>query len=387
MQKQNLIIYFIGKDISSSIKNIDNIFSILKDERDSNLSLMNRTLKKVEKFNSSIDKIDDIQTDILKELQKDWKSELRLIIKKLNQLKRISNINEEEILNSKAAKEIKDLWDNHYEELYLFVKNKISNEIEELKSKYCLDKMGPKFLVTSEYPKISLAELITQFPKIYKTFERIYNHYKSTDENDFIDTPEIAKHIYKLMSNCFGDYIEYTKYFEDLVQFKNNAKDFLKEIGNIQIANQDYEIKDEIKNLKKSIMNNIIDVSYLFRNQPLQDNQIEWKKAIKLKIDKLNQIFTQLNNHLAEIDKIFESEEQNKENHLAQIAEKEKYITNMLSELLKNNKKLSSDLTKKIQSASKYNQHKAKDVETCLNSVMQENIENQLKLWQKVRKK
>ena len=83
---------------------------------------------------------------------------------------------------------------------------------------------------------------------------------------------------------------------------------------------------------------------------------------------------------MAKIDKTFESENQNKANHLAQIAEKEKYITIMLSELLKNNKKLSSDLTKKIQSASKYNQHKTKDVETCLNSVMQENIENQLKL-------
>ena len=93
-----------------------------------------------------------------------------------------------------------------------------------------------------------------------------------------------------------------------------------------------------------------------------------------------------MNDHLAKIDKTFESEEQNKANHLAQIAKKEKYMSNMLSELLKNNKKLSSDLTKKIKSASKYNQNKAEDVETCLNSVMQENIENQLKLWQKVRK-
>ena len=326
MQNQNLIIYFIGKDISSSIDSINKIFSKLKDERDSNLSLMKQMLKKVAKFNSSIDKIDDIQTDILKELQKDWKSELRLIIKKLNQLKRISNINEEEILNSKAAQEIKDFWDNHYEELYLFVKNKVSNEIEKLKSKYCFDEMMPKFPVTSEYPKISLAELIAQFPKIYKTFERIYNYYKSADENDFINTSEIVKDIYKLMSNCFGDYIEYTKYFEDLVQFKNNGKDFLKEIGDIQIANRDYEIKDEIKNLKKSIMNNIIDVSYLFRNQSLQDNQKEWKKVIKLKIDKLNQIFTQLNDRLVDIDKTFEREEQNKVNYLAKIAEKEKKI-------------------------------------------------------------
>ena len=82
---------------------------------------------------------------------------------------------------------------------------------------------------------------------------------------------------------------------------------------------------------------------------------------------------------MAKIDKTFESEEQNKKYHLAQIAEKEKNIANLLSELLKN-KNLSSDLTRRIQSASKYNQHKTKDVETCLNSVMQENIENQLKL-------
>ena len=99
-----------------------------------------------------------------------------------------------------------------------------------------------------------------------------------------------------------------------------------------------------------------------------------------MKIDEFNEIFIQLNDHLAKIDKTFESEEQNKKNHLKQIAEKEKYITNMLSELLTNNKKLSSDLTKKIQSASKYNQNKTKDVETCLDSVVQENIENQLKL-------
>ena len=138
----------------------------------------------------------------------------------------------------------------------MFIKTKVSHEIREFKSKYIFDKMVPKLPVNSKYPKISLAELITQFPKIYKTFESIYNHYKSADENDFADTPEIAKHIYKLIISCFGDYIEYTKYFEDLVQFKNNTKEFLKEIGNIQIANQDYEIKDEIKNLKKSIMNN-----------------------------------------------------------------------------------------------------------------------------------
>ena len=120
--------------------------------------------------------------------------------------------------------------------------------------------MIPKLPVNSKYPKFTLAELLEQFPKIFKSFKRIYNYYKSADENDFTDTSEIAKDIYKLIIGCFGDYIEYTKYFEDLVQFKNNAKDFLKEIGDIQIANQDYEIKDEIKdeikNLKKSIMNN-----------------------------------------------------------------------------------------------------------------------------------
>ena len=309
---------------------------------------MNQTHEKAAKLNSSIEGIEDIQIDILKELQKDWGSELKSIIEKLHELKQTNNTNGDESLNSKAAQEIKDLWDNHYKDLSLFIKNKVSHEIREFKSKYSFDKMILKLPVTSEYPKISLAELLAQFPKIFKSFKRIYNYYNSADENDFTDTPEIAKDIYKLIIGCFGDYIEYTKYFEDLVQFKNNVKDFLKEIGDIQIANQDYEIKDETKNLKKSIMNNIIDVSYLFRNQPLQDNQKEWKKAIKLKIDKFNKIFTQLNDHLAKIDKTFESEEQNKANHLAQIAEKEKNISNMLSELLKNNKNLSSDLTNKL---------------------------------------
>ena len=250
MQNPNRILYFIGKDTRSSIKNINNIFSNLKAERDSNLSLMNQTQEKATKLNSSIEGIEDIQIDILKAFQKDWGSELKSIIEKLYELKQTNNTNGDESLNSKAAQKIKDFWDNHYEELYLFVKNKVSNEIEELKSRYCIDEMVPKFLVTSEYPKFSLAELIAQFPKIFKSFRRIYNYYKSADENDFTNTPEIAKDIYKLIISCFGDYIEYTKYFEDLVLFKNNTKEFLKDIEDIQIANRDYEIKDEIESLR-----------------------------------------------------------------------------------------------------------------------------------------
>ena len=71
MQNPNQILYFIGKDTRSSIKNINNIFSNLKAERDSNLSLMNQTQEIAAKLNSSIEGIEDIQFDILKELQKD----------------------------------------------------------------------------------------------------------------------------------------------------------------------------------------------------------------------------------------------------------------------------------------------------------------------------
>ena len=71
MQNPNRILYFIGKDTRSSIKNINNIFSNLKAERDSNLSLMNQTQEKAAKLNSSIEGIEDIQINILIALQKD----------------------------------------------------------------------------------------------------------------------------------------------------------------------------------------------------------------------------------------------------------------------------------------------------------------------------
>ena len=80
-------------------------------------------------------------------------------------------------------------------------------------------------MITSVYPKCSLAELITNFPSIYEWFKRLNNCYNFSDEQSVSDIHEIVKSIYKLMNNCFGNYLEFTYH---LTQSTVETKSFLK---------------------------------------------------------------------------------------------------------------------------------------------------------------